>query len=57
MKKIIIDRKVIKWKYRSLFGMTKVTWVLAPIELTVKDPRTQQGAVRRLDQRQGIENA
>ena len=48
MKKIQIDRPVVEWKYRSLFGMTTQTWVLAPVEWTVKDPRTQRGATRRL---------
>lgn len=52
MKKIQIERKVIEWKYRSLFGMTKQTWALAPIELTVKDPKIQKGTARRLDRRQ-----
>jgi hypothetical protein len=54
--KIQIERKVIEWKYRALFGMTKVTWVLAPIELTVKDPKVQRGATRRLVQRQERNN-
>ena len=46
-KTIIIERPVIEWKFRALFGMTKVTWALAPIELRVKDARTQRGATRR----------
>lgn len=46
-KTIRIERPVIEWEYRSLFGKTKVTWALAPIDLKVKDPRTQRGATRR----------
>ena len=52
MKKIRIERKVVEWEYRSLFGKTKTTWVLAPIELTVKDPKVQKGTARRLARRQ-----
>lgn len=58
MKKIQIERKVVEWKYRSLFGMTKVIWALAPIVLEVKDPKVQKGAARRaVSRRQGVENA
>ena len=52
MKKVQIDRPVVEWKYRSLFGMTKVTWALAPVEWTVKDPKIQRGVARRLARRQ-----
>lgn len=52
-KTIRIERKVIEWEYRSLFGMTKIQWVLAPIELKVKDARTQKGATRRATARAG----
>ena len=51
MKTIRIDRPVVEWKYRSLFGQTKVTWALAPIVLEVKDPKVQEGTARRLDRR------
>ena len=51
MKKVTIERSVVEWEYRALFGKTKVTWALAPVEWTVKDPRTQRSAARRLASR------
>ena len=46
MKKIQIDRPVVEWKYRSLFGMTKVTWALAPwdiaVDIAVADEEAQR---------------
>ena len=47
MKKIEIERKVVEWKYRALFGMTKVTWVLEPIRLEVRNPNASRGITRR----------
>ena len=51
MKTIRIDRPVAEWRMKGIFGQTKVTWSLTPIEWTVKDPKTQKGAARRLAQR------
>ena len=52
MKKVQIDRPVVEWQYRSLFGKTKTTWFLAPLEMVVKDPKVQKGTARRLARRQ-----
>ena len=51
-KKISIERKVIEWEYRALFGKTKVTWVLPPLEMEVKNPNISKGASRRMEARQ-----
>ena len=51
---IQIERKVVEWRYRSLFGMTKVTWVLAPIRLETRNPNASRGVIRRANSRKAL---
>jgi hypothetical protein len=46
------EQPTVEWLYRGLFGQViKQEWVLAPITLTVKDPRTARGVSRRSQRR------